>query len=489
MTPLTLMAGPGRRQPPAGAASLVAPCFSRFLASGLSRFPAPGLSRFLAPGLSLFLALSLAACGSDNDEANQPTPPPAGTPSPPAAPPPGTAPPARGSLLEAVGSATLDTAALDQNLAAAGVLDLAGPSRCQVEIVAIRYQSIGPHGEAVELTGAAMLPFGDACLAPFPVVSYSRGTDLQKSRTMADPANFENGLVAAMLAGRGIAVVASDYLGYAGSTWPRHPYLHADSEASAAIDALRALGQLASSRQLVLEAGVHAIGYSQGGHASLATQGRLEQLTGEFQVLGGAHLSGPHDLPAMAATAIDEMPLGGLGSTYYIPFALTGLQGVYGDLYSTPADFFRWPYAATIETLFPGEASVTDLLTDGKLPLLFSQLVTDGFVTAARDPASGLSRALAANVSWSPAALKPTLFCGGSRDAVVPFQNSLTAAATLRAAGGDATIIDVEEVAAWREHLPSPLVPVNLLASYHARDVPPLCLLAARQGLPALAVR
>ena len=178
---------------------------------------------------------------------------------------------------------------------------------------------------------------------------------------------------------------------------------------------------------------------------------------------------------------------GGNGSTYYIPFAVTGLQGVYGNLYTTPADYFREPYAQAIEGLFPGTTSVTDLILEGKLPLLFSSLVTDRFVTDVRNPASALAVALQANASYRPAATRPVLLCGGSRDTVVPFQNTTTAAAALTAAGTAVTVVDVETVPQWQDRLPAPLAPVALLASYHARDVPPLCLLAAREGLPALA--
>ena len=439
--------------------------------------PVRSLLPALVP-LALAAAL-LAGCGNDGDDDTSAAAPPP--------PPPPVTTPARGTLLSSAPAAALEAAVLDQKIADARITALAGASRCGAEIVALRYQSIGPHGEPAEVTGAAMLPTGPACPGPWPVVSYSRGTDLDKARTMADPGNYENALVASMLTGQGIAVVASDYLGYAGSTWPHHPYLHADSEASAAIDAIRALRALATTRQLPLEAAVHVIGYSQGGHASLATQARLERLGGEFTVAGGAHLSGPHDLVLTATHAVDALPLGSLGSTYYIPFAVTGLQSVYGNLYASPTDFFEQPYATTIETLFPGSASVTDLIGTGRLPLLFSDLVTDRFVAEVRNPGSALTTALRANASYTPAATRPVLFCGGSRDSVVPFENTTTAAAALAAAGTPVSVVDVEAVPAWRDYLPPPLTPVELLASYHARDVPPLCLLAARQGLPGLA--
>jgi pimeloyl-ACP methyl ester carboxylesterase len=429
------------------------------------------------------LALMVVACGSDDGPAVASSPPA------PTAPVPAPAPPAaRGALLASAPVAALDAAALDQQLQAAGIAVLAGPSRCGAEIVSIRYQSIGPHGEPAELTGAALIPVGVGCAGPFQLASYSRGTDLMKARTLADAADSEAVLVAAMLTGRGIAVVASDYLGYAGSTWPRHPYLHADSEASAAIDALRAMRTLAASRAIALDPRVHAIGYSQGGHASLATQARLEQLPGEFTVAGGAHLSGPHDLVLSLKKAVDALPLGDLGSTYYVPFAVTGLQSVYGNLYPEPGAFFRAPYAARIESLFPGTVSVGDLLQQGLLPLLLSDLITDAFVAAVRDPASPLSVALAANASYRFTPRSPVLLCGGSKDPVVDFDNSRAAAAALTAAAGAAvTVIDVEQVAAYEPFLESGPLPSAIRTEYHSRIVPPLCLLAAREGLPGLA--
>ena len=421
----------------------------------------------LLPALALVAAL-LAACGSDHDSDDE------------------GAAPARGTLLSSAPTATLDPAALDQKIAAAGIAALAGPSRCSAEVVSLRYQSIGPHGEPAEVTGAAMLPVGAGCAGPWPVVSYSRGTEIKKARTMTDVSEFETGLITAMLTGRGIAVVATDYLGYAGSTWPSHPYLHADSEASATIDAIRALRALATARQLPLQPAIHLMGYSQGGHASLAAQARLERLGTEFEVADGAHMSGPHDLVLTARRALDALPLGPLGSTFYLPFALTSLQQVYGNLYTTPADYFREPYAAKVETLFPGTLSLSELITSGQLPLLLSDLITDRFVADVGNPASTLTSVMQANASYVPAAARPVLLCGGSRDPTVMFENTTTAAAALAAAGTAVTTVDVETVPAWRDLLPPPQTPVQLLTDYHARQVPPLCLLAAREGLLGL---
>src|SRR5690606_9470024 len=224
------------------------------------------------------------------------------------------------------------------------------------------------------------------CTVPFPTrrsSDLSRGTDLDRTRSLATPGDEEATLVAALLAGQGFGVAATDYLGYARSDLPFHPYLHADSAATSNVDALRAARELAAQRGIGLDGRVFLAGYSQGGHASMATQKLIESaLGGEFALAGAGHMSGPYDLPGSVAGSVQRLPVGDLGSTYYVPFAVTSLQRVYGNLYTTPSQFFKPPYDETVETLFPGPAGagLEDLVLEGKLPLLLDSLVTDAFV-------------------------------------------------------------------------------------------------------------
>src|SRR5690606_34972657 len=107
---------------------------------------------------------------------------------------------------------------------------------------------------------------------PYPLVAYSRGTDLDRTRSRATPGDEEATLVAALLAGQGFVVAATDYLGYARADLPFPPYLHAYSAATSNVDALRAARELAAQRGIGLDGRVFLAGYSQGGHASMATQ-------------------------------------------------------------------------------------------------------------------------------------------------------------------------------------------------------------------------
>ncbi|MBA3477454.1 MAG: esterase [Lautropia sp.] len=362
---------------------------------------------------------------------------------------------------------------------------LAGAARCDVQMVEIVYSTNAPDGVTpTQASGVAMIPAGPSCPGPYPLLAYSRGADLDKPRSLATPGDKEATLVAATIAAQGFMVAATDYLGYAKSTWPDHAYLHADSEASANINALRAARDLAIQRGVVLNGEVFVTGYSQGGHASMATQKLIESsLSAEFALAGAAHLSGPHNLVGSIQDALSRLPLGDLGSTYYIPFAVTSLQKVYKDLYATPGQFFKAPYAATIESLFPTTSGVTlrDLISNDRIPLLLSSLVTDEFVAAALNPASPLHRALTRNSTTGFAPRAPTLLCGGSRDPVVSYENTNDALQAFEAAGSTSIrVFDVESQPSYEPLLRGDLVPVDIYTGYHASLVPPLCRLQAR---------
>ena len=365
-----------------------------------------GAWRFLA--LSGVAAMLLAGCGSDDSSEPAVQAPVAS----PAAPPPAPAPTTLKSATD-VGP-PLTPNQLDSVVAVSTAAGLAGASRCAVQVVEIVYATTAPDGTPAQASGAVMIPSGPSCEGPYPLVSYAPGTDLQRTRTMANVGDPEVQLVAAMLASQGFVVAATDYLGYSKSDLPYHPYLHASSEATASLDALRAARELGTQRGVGLSGKVFVTGYSQGGHASMATQKTIETSTAsEFALAGAGHMSGPYNLSGSVNASLGDLPLGDLGSTFYIPITVTSLQKVYKNLYTTPGDFFQAPYDATIEGIFPSPSgvSVQDLIAQDKLPVLLGSLVTEGFIAAALNPTSALHRAFVAN--------SPTDFCTQGKDPAV----------------------------------------------------------------------
>ena len=116
------------------------------------------------------------------------------------------------------------------------LVGLSGKAKCDVKVISLHYVTPGVTGERSSASGVLLLPSGSDCNAAAPLVAYAKGTDVQKPRTLANPADGETFLLAAMYASQGYAVVATDYLGYAKSSYSYHPYLHADSEATSVID-------------------------------------------------------------------------------------------------------------------------------------------------------------------------------------------------------------------------------------------------------------
>jgi pimeloyl-ACP methyl ester carboxylesterase len=331
--------------------------------------------------------------------------------------------PARGSLIDSpVVLATLPKAAID----AGPFKALTGAAKCDVKVVSLNYNTIGVSGELSNASGVMLVPSGTDCTAPTGLVAYAKGTDVQKPRTLANPADGETFLLAAMYAAQGYTVVATDYLGFAKSTYSYHPYLHADSEASSVIDSIRAARSAASGVGSTLSGKVMLTGYSQGGHSSMAAHRAIERdNAGEINVVAGAHLAGPYNMSgSLKSTAVIA------GYQFFVPYLVTAWQKVYGTVYSKVGDAFKAPYDGYIETLLPSATlDYTTLVTSGKLPGKNGETPTQArdalfqsaFIADAQTNANnGLFLAGKKNdlLGWSPKS--KLLLCGGAGDPTVP---------------------------------------------------------------------
>lgn len=395
----------------------------------------------------------------------------------------------RGELLGAPETVALWTKTeLDSATAASGLQVLSGTARCDVRLLAINYVTRGPKGEDTNASGALLLPAGEACGTPAPLLAYARGTDVHKPRTLASLQDGETFLLAAMYAAQGYAVVATDYLGFAKSDFPYHPYLHAESEASTVIDSIRAARLATVKAGAQLSGRVMLTGYSQGGHASAAAHREIEKnLSHEIQLVGGAHLAGPFNLSG--ASKLSEATA---GYQFFVPFIVTAWQKVYGDVYRSVHDVFRMPFATYIENLLPNPTlTFATLVSSGRLPGALGEtpnqardaLFQPAFVTDLRDSGTnGLYLAARKNdvLDWKPVA--PTLLCSGKEDPVVPqalHQDVLKA--SWDAHGLDRVIsVDVDPLirATYGQVLAAD--PLGYYSSYHGAYAPPFCHASAR---------
>ena len=401
--------------------------------------------------------------------------------------------PDRGELIDpAVVLTTLTAAQIDAGTASSGLQALVGKASCDVKVVALNYATPGARaGELSNASGVMLVPAG-ACTGPAPLVAHARGTDVLKTRTLANPQDPETFLLAAMFAAHGYAVVATDYLGYAKSSYGFHPYLHADSEATTVIDSVRAARNAAGSVAASLSGKVMFSGYSQGGHASMAAQRAAERDYGnEFNVAAGAHLAGPYNLSGSLRS-----PQPAAVAQLFAPYMLTSFQKVYGNVYTDVKTVFKAPYAGYIETLMPNATmGNTALLASGLLPggttsAALDALFQPGYLDSVRTVDSQPFYVAAKKndlLGWTPKA--KVLLCGGSGDPTVPpaLHQAVMKADFDRRGASNVVSVDVDPYvqAAYGINGVAPTDPTSAAfatyyGSYHGVYEPPLCLAQAK---------
>lgn len=411
----------------------------------------------------------------------------------------------RGALVDTAPSATpIPAASIGASSDAQGLTPLIGAAAaCDVQVLPLHYRTVGVRGENATASGVMLIPSGTAaaCKGPFPVLSYNRGTDINQKRTLASPTDAETGVLTAFFAAQGNVVVATDYLGYGKSDYGFHPYLHADSQATATIDALRAARELAGQRGVKLSGEVMLYGYSQGGHASMATHRAIESdsaLASEFKLVAVAHGTAP----AALKTAISVNPtVPGVSGQFFVPFFVTAWQKVYGDIYSSNSQVFNPPYLSHIDKLFPGEDTFKTALEGGKLPAspppawfteLFTQSFRDGIATNAALLKAAERNDFSAS-GWTPKT--PTLLCTGSKDPAVPYATAQKVIETKWAAQIGTGLVQVQDVDPLVESVMLPALCTQAdpmqkemcrLEKYHGELAPPLCLSAVKQFFAAV---
>jgi len=257
------------------------------------------------------------------------------------------------------------------------LLQVAGTPQCDIEIVTLRYRTVGGAGESANASAALMIPGGAACSGPRPTLLYAHGTTAYKKYNLADitqtdPRNGDGASegisVAAMYAAQGYIVVASNYAGYAGSDLDYHPYLNGAQQSADMVASLRAaraaLYAPGSGRTAQENGKLFVTGYSQGGYVAMATH-RLLQASG-IPVTASAPGSGPYALAAMGdALAAGQV---GIGSTVFAVMVTTSYQRSYGNLYRHPPEFYESAYAPGIASLLPSMNSLDKIFAQGKLP-------------------------------------------------------------------------------------------------------------------------
>ena len=310
-----------------------------------------------------------------------------------------------------------------------------------VDSYKIRYYTTDVDGSQTVASGALLVPRTNACDS-FPLAVYDHGTVLEREAVPSRD-NIE-ATVAKVIASTGAIAVAPDYLGL-GDNQGLHPYVHAESEATATIDLIRAAREyLRDSLQVGLNGEVYVTGYSQGGHAAMATVKYIQDnsLFGEFNLIGAGPASGPYNLSStMLPLLLSNAPYSNPGYVVYFLFAM---QKVYGNIYQSYSDILDSPYDTLVPPLFDGtyDMNAVNAVLPNKIRDFIQDTVLDNLAADSLTMNHPITQALLANdnYDWNPSFPMELYYC--TQDEQVAYQNSLDAEAAMQANGASVTAIN-----------------------------------------------
>ena len=297
--------------------------------------------------------------------------------------------------------------------------------------------------QGVQDTATGLIAVPDNPSRKYPRLVYQHGT--AGSRNGVPSLNYDGGegQVGLLFAGLGYVAFLPDYLGLGLTSRGFHPYVHAASEAWAALDMLRAGDQICQQLQVSVNNQLFITGYSQGGHGAMALHRAIEKdPLNEFTVTAAAPLSGPYSISGVMRNLI-------LTDTVYyypayIPNTALSYQTAYGNLFTQVNEMFREPYATLIQSFYEGNITLSALNDDLIDALIANEgasrpyrMMQPDYVSAVlANPQHPVNIALADNDTynnWLPEAPMRILYC--MADDQVPFMNSIVARDTLTAIG------------------------------------------------------
>lgn len=333
----------------------------------------------------------------------------------------------------------------DQGVTFAFILNIALPVSVEYDVqnYKVTYTTEDAFGQPDTATGLLCVPVQNDLVLPIGL--YNHGTIASAELAPSVPGVFERFAIQGF-AGSGFIALAPDYLGLGGSDGI-HPYLHADTEASAGRDMIIAVKKWLETEGIRDNEQIFVTGYSQGGHASMALARSIEADGAEdgLELTAAAHLSGVYDIdpPSPAILALSQV------NPQLLSFFLNTVisyNHVY-NLYGAPDQLFVEPYLSEVQSfinretdLFEMGIAINTLMQSNNA--LVGEIFADQFVTDVLDSDPELLAAYNDNDLLDYVPTAPTLLYYCNADMTVLPENSINAEAILRANGADSLLIE-----------------------------------------------
>ena len=284
-----------------------------------------------------------------------------------------------------------------------------------LNVYEILYYTTHADGRLIKASGKLYVPQGDK--RPSPLMIYNHGS--YACRDLYFNGKEEQAICMAF-ATDGYVVICPDYIGM-GEGEGTQMLLNAPTEASATVDMLIAVTGLLPYLSVKMTKDLFLAGYSQGGHASMATYRLLqEKYKDRFPVTAASPMSGPYDIDG---TVYDARLLPNENPVYLMLLLASYYESK--DSLQQMKYALVAPYDSLIPPMITGEWP--EEVLNAMLPDTCFRTVQPELFKAFEDPESPFRKYLRSNnvYDWKPES--PTQLCYCMSDEQVPYKNSITA--------------------------------------------------------------
>lgn len=311
------------------------------------------------------------------------------------------------------------------------IKEFISPVRYSVDVYEIIYNTRWHDGSEIKASGYYYVPVD--CDESLPMMVMNHGTQLKKDMDVS-LSGLQVGCIA--FSTDGYLSLYPHYIGL-GKGEKHHLYQIAESEAFANIDMLRAVRELNLELKINTNHQLFVTGYSQGGHAAMATHKKIQEEYGnEFQVTASSPMSGAYDMTGVQSGVMFEKYF----HQAYLPYLILSLQEQYqiweGDIY----DVFKEPYKSIIKEKLNHDHKLKEV--SALLPEVPADMIVDELVLEFKNnPDFIMTKMLEKNnvYDWKPES--PMMLCYCNADEQVTYKNAFVARDAMEEKGAERVIL------------------------------------------------
>jgi alpha-beta hydrolase superfamily lysophospholipase len=279
----------------------------------------------------------------------------------------------------------------------------------------------------IQASGLIFVP--TSLSVPAPIVSLQHGTTFLKSQAPSSTADFTG---MEYFASAGYIAIMPDYIGYGASEHVFHPYYDEKHSAISVIDFIKASREFLTDKRIFFDDQLFLAGYSEGGYVTLAAAQEIEtKRSHNLEVTAIAAGAGGYDLGEMLKSVTSK-------SSYsypaYLAFVIMAYNQTYG--WNRPLNYyFQDKYAKALETYLTGAYDGWQI--NSRLTTDVRSLLNTSFYERLKNSNGEpeFKRALFENSVGGWKTNIPMRLYHGTKDEIIPYQNSEATLAKFKASG------------------------------------------------------